>query len=70
MQNEKSWHSIQDETTVTDVLKMAVLLISVLTGLAGTIAFCPVYQGSLTSGRDHLANDVLPVAIAKLDEQD
>ncbi len=39
MQNEKSWHSIQDETTVTDVLKMAVLLISVLMGLAGTIAF-------------------------------
>ena len=39
MQNEKSWHSIQNETTVTDVLKMAVLLISVLMGLAGAIAF-------------------------------
>jgi len=39
MQNEKSWHSIQDETTVTDVLKMTVLLISVLMGLTGTIAF-------------------------------
>ena len=39
MQNEKSWHSIHDETTVTDVLKMAALLISLLMGLAGTIAF-------------------------------
>jgi hypothetical protein len=39
MQNEKFWHSIKDETTVTDVLKMAVLLISVLIGLTGTIAF-------------------------------
>lgn len=36
--DEKSWHSIQNETTVTDVLKMAVLLLSVLMGLAGTIA--------------------------------
>jgi hypothetical protein len=39
MQNEKSWHSTQNETTVTDVLKMAVFLISVLMGLAGAIAF-------------------------------
>jgi hypothetical protein len=43
MQNEKSWHSTQNETTVTDVLKMTVLLISVLMGLAGgTIAFLSI----------------------------
>jgi len=39
MQNEKSWHSIRNGTKVTDVLKMAAVLISVLMGLAGTIAF-------------------------------
>ena len=45
MRNEKFWRPIQDETTVTDVLKMVTLLISVLMGLIGTMAFLSCLPG-------------------------
>jgi hypothetical protein len=45
MQNEKAWHPIRDGITVTDVLKMAALLISVVTGLIGTIVFVSCLPG-------------------------
>jgi hypothetical protein len=39
MRNESFWRPIQDQTTVIDVLKMAALLISVLMGLIGSMAY-------------------------------
>jgi hypothetical protein len=54
------WHSIHDETTVTDVLKITLFLILVLLGLVGTIAF-------LSSGdsiQDETSvTDVLKIAV-------
>jgi hypothetical protein len=45
MQNEKAWHSTRGEITATDVLKMALLVIAVVVGLIGTIAFVSCLPG-------------------------